>query len=436
MSLDNINDCDVLVIGGGPAGSTVAPLLAQKGYKVTLIEKSRHPRFHIGESLLPANLPIFDLLGVTEQVTQIGMVKNAAEFNSPWHDHQQRFYFADAWDKSMPSAFQVRRSEFDEILIRNAAAKGVEVIEDCRVKAVNLNAAGCAEVEAEYADGRKEKWQAKFVVDASGRDTLLANKLQIKHKNPKHNSSALYAHFTGVVRNEGADEGNIAIFWFEHGWFWFIPLADGTTSIGMVTWPYFMKTKGERTLEQFLLDGIAMCPLLQAKMANAMMVSEAEATGNFSYVSERCYGKNYVMLGDAYAFIDPVFSSGVLLAMNSGVVGAEAIHTCLSNPAMATKALVKFDKAMKHGPKEFSWFIYRVTNPTLRDLFMNPRNIFRIKEAILSVLAGDIFGKTPIWKSIFLFKCIYYTASLANLKRTVIAWKRRKVNIRPVIETI
>lgn len=428
--------CDVLVIGGGPAGATVAPLLAQKGYKVTLIEKSRHPRFHIGESLLPANLPIFDLLGVTEQVAKVGMVKNAAEFNSPWHDHQQRFYFADAWDKSMPSAFQVRRSEFDEILIRNAAAKSVEVVEDCRVRAVNLDADGGAVVEAEHADGRSEKWQAKFVVDASGRDTLLANKLQIKHKNPKHNSSALYAHFTGVVRNEGADEGNIAIFWFEHGWFWFIPLADGTTSIGMVTWPYFMKTKGQRKLEQFLLDGIAMCPLLQAKMANAKMFSVAEATGNFSYVSERCHGKNYLMLGDAYAFIDPVFSSGVLLAMNSGVIGAEAIDTCLSNPAKAAKALAKFDKAMKHGPKEFSWFIYRVTNPTLRDLFMNPRNMFRIKEAILSVLAGDIFGKTPIWKSIFLFKCIYYTASLANFKRTMMAWKRRKFNIRPVTDTI
>lgn len=429
------NICDVLVIGGGPAGSTVAPLLAQKGYKVTLIEKSRHPRFHIGESLLPANLPIFDLLGVAEQVSKVGMVKNAAEFNSPWHNHQQRFYFADAWDKSMPSAFQVRRSEFDEILIRNAADKGVEVIEECRVKAVNLDVGGLAEVEAEHADGRREVWKAKFVVDASGRDTLLANKLQIKHKNPKHNSSAVYAHFTGAMRNEGADEGNIAIFWFEHGWFWFIPLADGTTSIGMVTWPYFMKTKGQRSLGQFLLDGIAMCPLLQAKMADAMIVSEAEATGNFSYVSERCNGKNYVMLGDAYAFIDPVFSSGVLLAMNSGVVGAETIDTCLKNPAMAAKALAKFDKAMKHGPKEFSWFIYRVTNPTLRDLFMNPKNIFRIKEAILSVLAGDIFGKTPIWKSILLFKCIYYAASLANFKRTFMAWKRRKFNIRPVTET-
>lgn len=428
--------CDVLVIGGGPAGSTVAPLLAQKGYKVVLIEKARHPRFHIGESLLPANLPIFEQLGVADEVASIGMVKNAAEFNSPWHDHQQRFYFSDAWDKSLPSAYQVRRSEFDDVLIKNAASKGVDVFQECKVKSVSLDAGDTVLVDVECSDGTITNWNARFVVDASGRDTFLANKLQIKHRNPKHNSSSVYAHFSGASRNEGTDEGNISIFWFEHGWFWFIPLADGTTSIGMVTWPYFMKTKGDRSLDQFLLDGIKLCPLLERKLLDAKMVSSAEATGNFSYVSERCYGRNYLLLGDAYAFIDPVFSSGVLLAMNSGVVGAETVDACLKNPAGASKALAKFDKAMRHGPKEFSWFIYRVTNPTLRDLFMNPRNIFRMKEAILSVLAGDIFGKTPIWRSIFLFKCIYYASSLANLKRTFIAWKRRKYNISSVPEAV
>lgn len=428
--------CDVLVIGGGPAGSTVAPMLAEKGYKVVLIEKARHPRFHIGESLLPANLPIFKLLGVADDVAAIGMVKNAAEFNSPWHAHQQRFYFADAWDKSLPSAYQVRRSEFDDVLLKNATKKGVEVYQECKVKNVNLEAGEKILIDVEKNDGSVANWTARFVVDASGRDTFLANKLQIKHRNPKHNSSSVYAHFSGATRNEGADEGNIAIFWFEHGWFWFIPLADGTTSIGMVTWPYFMKAKGDRSLDQFLLDGIKLCPLLENKLLNSKMVSSAEATGNFSYVSERCYGRNYLLLGDAFAFIDPVFSSGVLLAMNSGVIGAETVDECLKDPASASKALAKFDRAMRHGPRVFSWFIYRVTNPTLRDLFMNPRNIFRMKEAILSVLAGDIFGKTPIWRSIFLFKCIYYASSLANLKRTFIAWKRRKYNISSVPEAV
>lgn len=426
---------DVLVIGGGPAGSTIAPLLAKKGYKVVLLEKARHPRFHIGESLLPANLPIFDMLGVADKVASIGMIKNAAEFNSPWHDHQQRFYFSDAWDKTLPNAYQVRRSEFDEVLLKNAANKGVEVHQDCKVKTVDVDT-DSASIVAEHKDGRIEQWSARFVVDASGRDTFLANKLQIKHRNPLHNSSSVYAHFEGVQRNSGPDEGNIGIFWFKHGWFWFIPLGDGTTSIGMVTWPYFMKTKGDRSLDQFLLDGIELCPLLESKFRGAKMVSSAEATGNFSYVSERCYGRNYLLLGDAFAFIDPVFSSGVLLAMNSGVIGAETVDECLKNPAGASKALAKFDRAMRHGPRVFSWFIYRVTNPTLRDLFMNPRNIFRMKEAILSVLAGDIFGKTPIWRSIFLFKCIYYASSLANLKRTFIAWKRRKYNISSVPEAV
>lgn len=429
------SSCDVVVIGGGPAGTTIAPLLAKRGYKVVLLEKARHPRFHIGESLLPANLPIFDLLGVGDEVASIGMIKNAAEFNSPWHDHQQRFYFADAWDKSLPSAYQVRRSDFDELLIKNAAKQGVEVHQECRVKSVDLDSK-LVSLIAEHKDGRLEEWKARFVVDASGRDTFLANKLQIKHRNPRHNSSSVYAHFDGALRNSGPDEGNIAIFWFEHGWFWFIPLSDGCTSIGMVTWPYFMKTKGSRTLEQFLLDGIKMCPLLDEKLKNAKISGGAEATGNFSYVSERCHGTNYLMLGDAFAFIDPVFSSGVLLAMNSGVIGAETVDVCLSKPDQASKALARFDKVMRHGPKEFSWFIYRVTNPTLRDLFMNPRNIFRIKEAILSVLAGDIFGRTPIWRSIFLFKCIYYAASIANFRRTFRAWRRRKYNIRPVPESV
>jgi 2-polyprenyl-6-methoxyphenol hydroxylase-like FAD-dependent oxidoreductase len=139
-----------------------------------------------------------------------------------------------------------------------------------------------------------------------------------------------------------------------------------------------------------------------------------------------------MLLGDAYAFIDPVFSSGVLLAMNSGVIGAEAIDTCLSKPAQAAAALKRFDQLMQHGPKEFSWFIYRVTNPIMRDFFMHPKNIFRVKEALLSVLAGDIFGKTPIWRSITMFKVLYYIANIIQPRRAFLGWKRRRFNIRPV----
>jgi flavin-dependent dehydrogenase len=429
-------DCDVLVIGGGPAGTTIAPLLVEKGYRVVLLEKARHPRFHVGESLLPANMPLFERMGIAEEVKAIGMEKWGAEFISPQHGMAQTFHFADAWDKSQPYAYQVKRAEFDDVLIRNAAKKGVEVHECCKAKAIDfLPDNSGAVIRAQHDDGREQTWKARFVVDASGRDTFLANRFQIKHRNPKHNSSAIYGHFSGAIRHEGQAEGNISIFWFEHGWFWFIPMMNDVTSIGMVTWPYFMKTRGQRSIEQFLRDGIAMCEPLAERLKMATLVNEVEATGNFSYVSERNHGANYLLLGDAYAFIDPVFSSGVLLAMNSGVIGADAIDTCLSKPAEAPAALKRFDELMKHGPKEFSWFIYRVTNPIMRDFFMYPKNIFRVKEALLSVLAGDIFGKTPIWRSIWMFKLLYYIANMIQPKRAFMGWKRRRFNIRRVDDT-
>jgi flavin-dependent dehydrogenase len=428
-----VSNCDVLVIGGGPAGSTAAALLAERGYRVTLMEKAHHPRFHIGESLLPANLPMLEKLGVADAVRAIGMEKWGAEFVSPWHAHKQSFEFADAMDKSMPMAYQVRRADFDEILIRNASRKNARVVEGCQVQGINfLTDNSGAQIQARHDDGSVETVQARFVLDASGRDTFLGNRFKAKQRNKKHNSTAIYAHYTGAARCTGKAAGNISIFWFEHGWFWLIPLADGTTSVGAVTWPYYLKSRNKKSLEQFFQETIALCEPLKARLQHAQLSSAVEATGNFSYVCDRTHGSNYLLLGDAYTFIDPVFSSGVMLAMHSAFVGADTVDTCLRHPEQAAAALKKFDRTMRIGPKAFSWFIYRVTNPTMRNMFMAPRNIFRVKEALLSVLAGDVFGKTPIRGPLLVFKGLYYTASLLNLRRTLKAWQLRKHNIRAV----
>ena len=427
------SSCDVVVIGGGPAGATAAALLAERDYRVTLLEKGHHPRFHIGESLLPANLPLLEKLGVADAVKAIGMEKWGAEFVSPWHDHKQTFEFADAMDKSMPMAYQVRRSEFDEILIRNASRKNARVVEGCQVQDVDfLPDNGGVLVQARHVDGRSETLHARFLLDASGRDTFLGNRFKAKQRNKKHNSTAIYAHYSGAERNPGKAEGNITIFWFEHGWFWFIPLADGMTSVGAVAWPYYLKTRNKKPLDQFLQETVALCAPLSERLRHAKLSSPVTATGNYSYVCDRTHGSNYLLLGDAYTFIDPVFSSGVMLAMQSAFVGADAVDTCLRHPQQAAAALKKFDSTMRMGPKAFSWFIYRVTNPTLRNMFMGPRNIFRVKEALLSVLAGDVYGKTPIRGPLLLFKGIYYTASLLNFRRTLKAWRMRKHNIRVV----
>lgn len=423
---DPVKSCEVLVVGGGPAGSTVAALLAEQGRHVVVLEKTRHPRFHIGESLLPLNLPLFDRLGVRDEVEAIGMRKNGVEFNSPTHDAPVTLDFSDAWDKSFPYAYQVRRSEFDHILFRNAGRKGAELLEGVRANRIDFESEGRgALVTAKDETGRVLQWQARFVIDASGRDTLLANQLQVKEKNRRHNSAAVYGHFTGAQRLTGAAEGNISIFWFDHGWFWFIPLADGTTSVGAVCWPYYLKSR-KKDVTSFFHDTIALCPLLARRLEGAQLVEPATATGNYSYSARRSFGHNYLMLGDAFAFIDPVFSSGVFLAMNSAFEGAETVRTCLDRPQEAAAALRRFDHVMRRGPKQFSWFIYRVTNPAMRELFMHPRNDWRVKEALLAVLAGDIFRGTPFGLRLSIFKVIYLFNCVLSPRRSLLAWLRRR----------
>ena len=420
--------CDVFVLGGGPAGSTIATLLAQRGWRVVVAEKEHHPRFHIGESLLPLNLPLFERLGVSDQIERIGMRKHGAQFVSPDHDHPVTFDFANAWDKAYPSAYQVRRSQFDEVLFRNCVAQGAQGLEGCRVTSVDWGDDSVG-VQVRLDDGAKREWRARFFVDASGRDTFLANRLGLKQRNPKHCSAALYGHFTDAQRLPGREAGNISIFWFEHGWFWYIPLLDGTTSVGAVCWPYYLASR-KTDPTSFLHQTIALCPPLAERLRDAKLTAPATATGNYSYTCTRMYGDRYLLLGDAFAFVDPVFSSGVMLAMNSAFHAADAVEAWLRDPSTSTAAFRRFDRSVRHGLRQFSWFIYRMTNPNMRRLIMGPRNYLRMEEAVLSLLAGDLFRGTPIYRSLRLFKLTYYLFGLSDLATSLRAWRRRKELIR------
>jgi flavin-dependent dehydrogenase len=403
--------CEVLVVGGGPAGSTIAALLAERGLDVVLLEKDRHPRFHIGESLLPLNMPLFERLGIAGEIAQIGMTKWGVDFVSPEHDRTVTFQFADAWDKSQPYSFQVRRSEFDHILLKNAAAKGARVIEGTRVTELDLGRTDGVAATAKSDAGDEHNWQARFLVDASGRDTLVANKLGLKDRNRRHASAAVYGHFTGAQRQAGRAEGNISIFWFDHGWIWFIPLADGTTSIGAVCPPDYLKSR-KTDVTTFFQTTIAKAPKLMERLAGATLTGPATATGNYSYRARGMAGRNYLMVGDAYAFIDPVFSTGVFLAMNSAFRAADTVAAALQDPTHAARALARFDADVQRGLDRFTWFIYRMNRPALRDLFMNPRNVMRLQEAMLALLSGDVFRPSPVHRRLTIFKAIYYAKTL------------------------
>jgi flavin-dependent dehydrogenase len=404
--------CDVLVIGGGPAGSTAATLLAEKGRHVALLEKDHHPRFHIGESLLPMNLRIFERLGVAAEVAAIGVHKPGARFVSDEHGKHTAFSFAAGLNQDYTYSYQVRRSSFDEVLFRRAQAAGADTREGMRVLDVTLDARGGHRVTARDEAGTIHAFRPRYVMDCSGRDTVLAGAMGSKARNAHNNTAALYGHFRGVAPFGEAEDGNITIHLFDEGWFWMIPLPDDVMSIGVVSNPaFFKRRRGEP--RDFFLETLRAVPSVARRIADAELISDVTTTGNYSYASKVMHGEGWLMAGDAYAFIDPVFSSGVLLAMASAEMGADVADTWLEDPARAAPLARAFEAKVKRAIGSLSWLIYRINSPVLRDMFMEPRNRFRMREGLVSMLAGDVHADANRKMPVLAFKAAFYSLSLA-----------------------
>ncbi len=428
-------DVDVLVAGGGPAGSTIAGLLARKGYKVTVIDKDEHPRFHIGESLLPCNMPILEDLGVMDQLREMGVTKLGADFSMANDETWRTYYFCKSMNRTPPNAYEVKRSEFDEMLFRNAAKLGATTMEKVTLHKVDWDERGHSTAEATDRDGQRLTFKARYFVDATGRDTFLSKKLGLKKKNPNHGSAAIFSHFKGVERRPGADQGNISIYWFDHGWMWFIPLKDDIMSVGAVCWPEYLKTRTGST-EDFLWQTLKLAPKAFERMKNATLVNEVRATGNYSYTSERMTGRGFLMVGDAFAFIDPVFSSGVYLAMNSARAGAEVVDGVLRDRRQEDRLHKHYDARIRKGIGTFSWFIYRFTTPAMRWIFLNPRNVFRLEEAVVSMLAGDVFDSPDVQKRFKMMRALYGVRVLAELPGSIKNALERRRNARVIFKGV
>lgn len=430
----NMQRTDVIIIGGGPAGTTFGSLMKKKGFDVTLLEKSHHPRFHIGESLLPMNLPILERLGVLDQVKTIGVPKPGADFtvgnSSAKH---QTFRFREALGKSPEGAFEVRRSEFDHILFKNCTTSGVNTQEGMKVNHVESTKDQGYRVTAIDDDGAEHRWEARFLVDASGRDTFLSSKNGWKKPNRKHASAAVFGHFKDVKRRPGADQGNISVYWFESGWIWMIPLRDNVMSIGAVSSPEHLKTR-TGSLDEFLMATLNGLSETKERMVDATPAMPAQATGNYSYLSDRMYGPGFLMVGDAYAFIDPVFSSGVYLAMHAGERGVPVAEAWLSGDRRRyRKACREYQREINRGISNFSWFIYRFTTPVMRYLMSNPRNTFQVVDGVISMLAGDVFRNRDVQRRLTVFKTIYAVSSLINWREAYGYRKTRRASLRSAI---
>lgn len=409
--------CDVVVIGGGPAGSTVAALLAGQGYDVIALEKAHHPRFHIGESLLPMNLPIFERLGVLEKVRALGVFKAGADFEADNERGYNTFAFVRALGNSPPHAFQVWRQDFDQMLFEHARERGARTREGHEVTSLEQRGPRDARLEVRTDEGRAYHIQARYVVDASGRDTFLAAKKKLRRKNMQHQSAAIFGHFRGAQARCGEDAGNISMYRFEHGWMWMIPLPEGVMSVGAVCRPDYLKQRKGRTVE-FLLDTLKLNPALWRRLEHAELIGDqVRVAGNYAYDSAQMGGPGWVLIGDAFAFLDPVFSSGVYLAMTGAEHAAQVVDAALRDPAREMALLRRLERRQRVGMRRFSFFIYRFNNPVLKDLFRNPNNRWQLEQSVISMLAGDLFDTSRVLWRLRLFKLVYAVGALRDWRR-------------------
>jgi flavin-dependent dehydrogenase len=408
--------CDILVIGGGPAGSTAAALLAQRGRDVVVLEKDTHPRFHIGESLLPRNLAIFDRLGVRDQIHAMGVVKPGAEIIADATGLGVDFNFASGLDAEFTFAYQVRRDEFDATLFANARRHGARMFEQTRVTEVDFDHGhddGRSRVVARRADGATVAFSPRFVLDASGRDTFLANRMRLKQSDKRNNTGAIYAHFAGIQHRGDEMAGCISVYLVDDGWFWVIPLPDQITSVGFVgTRDSFRNRTGPA--RDMLSGRIASTMTLRARMRDAQMVSEVMTAGNYSYRARRGVGENYMLIGDAYGFVDPVFSSGVLLAMTSGSYGAEVAETWLEDQRAGARRAREVERRLRAAMDRLNWLIYRINDPVLRHMLLSPTNRFRMRDGLVSVLAGNIEQSMSTFLPVLAFRTTWRILSLAR----------------------
>ena len=373
---------DVIVIGGGPAGTTAATLLVQKGLKVALLERERFPRFQIGESLLPYNNDLFARLGVEDQLLAGDYhPKYGAHFVTGDGQIANRFRFDLRLDDPYRRAFQVKRAAFDELLLRNAEKHGVEVHEETAVTSIDLSNPERVVVNDDL--------DARFVVDASGHTSIVGNRVGGRGDVPSLKKVAFFAHYRNVPRDGGRDAGNTIIVVLRNAWFWLIPITADVMSVGLVVDRDHYAQCGLEP--QALLDGtIRGASWIAERMKNAEQITPLYARKDFSFRMQRLTGPNFALIGDAGGFLDPIFSTGVFMAMKSADLASNAIHRRLKTGSMTE--LDAYGRAMQNGLDKYQRFIENFYDRGFLEVFLQPSERWGLVDAIVGVLAGNIFA--------------------------------------------
>ncbi len=402
MHRDMSKTWDVIIIGGGPAGSTAASTLRQAGRSVLVLEKAKFPRFHIGESLLPYNRAVFDELGVWSKIQSAGfMVKRGAQFWMGDGSRRTRLDFSKGSFTKFPESIQVERAKFDNILLRHAEELGADVREEAIVTDYRVEKDGVA-VKYRTQDSGEQEVQAKFLMDASGLGNVTANKEGLRDYYPGHKKLAIFGHYSGVQMSEGEEKGDILVIRRENSWFWMIPLEDDKVSVGLVIDQADFKALQQEP-QQVFDDAVASTKTVHERMLNAKVITQGHVLTDFSYTNRKLVSNRLVRVGDASGFIDPVFSSGVMLAMTSGREGAQVVHAAIAASKSLTFAMRRYEWATRRRVSRFWQFIENFYTKPFAQLFFQPTNKHRILCAINTSLAGNTQMSFGVWWRLRLF---------------------------------
>jgi flavin-dependent dehydrogenase len=391
MTYPNL-DYDVLIAGGGPAGATAGLVLAREGRKVLLLERTRFPRFHIGESFLPRNMALIKELGLEPALRMVPQVeKRGAEFIlGHGLDEGSLYWFSNTLTRGETVSFNIERAPFDAMLLEEARKAGVEVREQCSVKKI-----------LRLEDGRVEALTdagqvlARYLVDASGQSTLLGKHLGIRRVLPHRRKVAYFGHFENVARREGPVGGFIVIVLSEEGWFWLIPLDETRTSVGVVMHADQAKKVGLPP-EQMLPWAIERCPEVRKRMSAAVYPANREGyhvLADFSYRCAPYAGPGYFLVGDAAVFVDPIFSTGVCMGMMSAVEAARGISALLDGTASPKRVRRRYIRFVHGSSSAFFGLIDRYYDPSFRELLLNGEGPLLVHHAVLGILAGYVFPR-------------------------------------------
>jgi flavin-dependent dehydrogenase len=394
-------DYDAIIIGGGPAGSSSAAVLAEYGHKVLIVEREKFPRYHIGESLIPFTFQPLERIGMIPKMKKSHFVeKYSVTFVQPSGKRSLPFYFFTRYDRNtVAQTWQVLRSEFDQMLLDNAREKGAEVREETKVNKLLMDGEQVVGVEVTNKAGETYELRAKIVLDCSGKEAFTSNKRGWRMNDPYLNKIAVWTYYKGSKRGEGIDEGDTTVAYVpDKGWFWHIPQHNQMTSVGIVAEGKYLTRDGVKDLKTIFDREVEENQWIKEHLAVGQQVGDYFITSEYSRHSKYCSAPGLLLVGDAFAFLDPVFSSGVMLALKSGVLAGEEVHKGLGSGDLSPQHFAHYGETIRAGVENMRKLVYAFYDPN----FSFREVIKKYPEAageITDCLSGDVNKDfTPLWK--------------------------------------